>query len=207
MLEGRMNKIKFKLQNKEPLVVALVLFVCSFIIGILVSKLGSKLLMDGFDNLNQNYFNRITDMDIAYGDLFRYIIFSNYKKFIIFWLLCITILAVPYMGLSIIKQGFQVGFLFSALIMQYHFKGFILMLVYIFPQGLIYIPIMLYCLKTGYDISFQIRTSNNSDGLHNIFILRNYRKLIILLIIGIFIGAIIETFIGSFLLRRVLTLF
>ncbi len=202
-----MNKMKFKLQNKEPLAMALVLFVCSFIIGILVSKLGSKLLLDGFDNLNRNYFNRITDMDIAYGDLFQYILVSNYKKFFIFWLLSITILAVPYMALSIAKQGFQVGFLLSALIMQYNFKGFVLMLVYIFPQGLIYIPIMLYCLKAGYDISFQIRTSNKEDGLHNFYMLRNYRKLIILLIIGIFVGAFIETFVGSFLLRKVLTLF
>lgn len=202
-----MNKMKFKLQNKEPLAIALVLFVCSFIIGILVSKIGSKLLMDGFDSLNQNYFNRISNMDIAYGDLFQYIIFSNYKKFIIYWLLSITILAVPYMALSIIKQGFQFGFLLSALIMQYKFKGFVLMLVYIFPQGLIYIPIMYYCLKAGYDIAFQIRTSNNGDSLHNISMLRNYRKLIILLTIGILIGAIIETFIGSFLLKKVLTLF
>lgn len=205
-MEGPMNKIKLKLQNKEPVAVALVLFVCSFIIGIVTSRLGSKFLLSGFDSLNKEYFERITNMNIKYGDLFQYIITSNLKKFIIFWLLNITILAVPYMAFSIIKKGFQTGFLMSALIMQYNFKGFVLMMVYVFPQGLIYIPVMYYCLKTGYQIAVSIRSSN-TNSLHNIYMLRNYRKMLILLIIGIFVGAIIETFFGSFLLKKTLLLF
>lgn len=201
-----MNKIRLKLQNKEPLAIALVLFVCSFIFGIIFSRLGSNLLLYEFEYLNEGYFERITNMDIAYGDLFQYILINNYKKFIIFWLLSITILAVPYMALSILKKGFQLGFLISALVMQYNFKGFLLMMVYIFPQGLVYIPVMYYCLKTGYQIVAEIRM-NNTNSLHNIYMLRNYKKLLILLIVGIFIGAVLETFIGSFLLKKMLLLF
>ena len=201
-----MNKIKFKLQSKEPLAIALVLLACSFIVGIVVSRLGSNLLLHEFDSLNQEYFERITNTEIVYGDLFQYIIVSNYKKFFIFWLLSITILAIPYMFLSIVKRGFQLGFLLSALMMQYQGKGLLLMLVYLFPHALIYIPIIYYCLKIGYQVSINIR-NNNTNSLHNIYMLRNHSKLLILLVVGIFIGSIVETFIGSFLLKRVLLLF
>lgn len=201
-----MNKLRLKLLNKEPLAVALVLFTISFLIGIIFSKVGAKLLLDGFDSLNENYFERITDSDIDYLDLLQYILITNYKKFIIFILLSITILAIPYMVFLITKMGFQLGFLFCALCMQYEWKGFLLMFVYVFPQALIYVPVILNALKSGYEIALSMNSSKAS-GLQNFYILRNYKKLIILLTAGIFLGAILEAFIGSLLIKKVLSLF
>lgn len=201
-----MNKIKLKLQNTEPVAIALVLFVFSIIIGIVVSRIGANLLSNDFERMNETYFKQILQAEINYGDLFWYILFQNLKRFFIFLLLCVTILALPYMVLCIGKTGFELGFLLSALMMEYHGKGLLLMLVYVFPQGIIYIPVILYSLKMGYDIAVNSGT-NNSTNIHNTNMLRKYGKLVILLITGICLGTLLETFLGSFLLRKVLQLF
>ena len=45
-----------------------------------------------------------------------------------------------------------------------------------------------------------------APSLHNITMLKKYYKLIIILIGAIAIGAVLETFIGSFIVRKALSL-
>lgn len=202
-----MNKVKQSLQSREPMAIALVLFISSMIIGILCSRLGSGFLIDGVDSLSEDYFIIIKQMDIEYGSLFLYTVGTHLKSFFLFFAACITVLGIPYMVYKIISTGFYIGFLLSALCLQYQLKGLLLAAAYVCPQALIYVPVMIGCLKYGYQVAAEISANSEHSIMHCIGILLKNKKLIIILFIGILAGALTETFLGSFLLRKVLVLF
>ncbi|MBE5960352.1 MAG: hypothetical protein E7256_03035 [Lachnospiraceae bacterium] len=202
-----MNKVKQSLQSREPMAIALVLFISSMIIGILCSRLGSGLFIDGVDSLNDSYFSVIKQMDIEYGSLFFYTAGTHLKSFFLFFAISITVLGIPYIVYKIISAGFYMGFLLSALCLQYQLKGILLAAAYVCPQALIYVPVIIGCLKYGYHVAAEVSAGSEHSISHCIGILLKDKKLIIILLIGVIAGALVETFLGSFLLRKVLLLF
>lgn len=202
-----MRQFDIQLRRKEPMKLALVLFLLSLLIGGVYAKITQNLLSIGIDSVSSRYFNTIKNMDIQYWDLFRYISFSCGKSFFFIWVISLTILGIPYLGWLIISKGFQIGYLLTSLVITYHWKGVILYLSYQLPHSLVYVPVALLCLKYCYQLTMEMNHGQVTPSLHNISLLKKYAKLIIMLLLALFVGALMETFLGSFFIRKALSLF
>jgi len=103
--------------------------------------------------------------------------------------------------------GFTTGFFISSVAMQYGIKGLLLILAYIFPHGLIYIPVVILCLYNGYRLSKTIYYDNPGSLSLIIRQLKSYMFLLIFLVALILLGSFLEAYAGSFFLKKILVLF
>lgn len=193
--------------KKEPFMYAIFLFFISLILGGIFAKFTHNLLSVGIDSISSRYFNTIKKMDIQYWDLFKYILISLYKSFFILWVMCLTILGLPYIIWAIVSKAFQFGYLFTALTMVYGGKGVLLSIAYLFPQGILYLPVAFFSIKYGYQLTMEMNHGQTNPSLHNIIMLKKYLGIIAVLLAALLVGALVETFIGSYLVRKVLELF
>lgn len=149
-------------------------------------------------------FAEIVRENIDYSGLFLYVLSNNLREFAVFWMLSITVLGIPYIILKIIIFGFSTGFFISAIAMQYGFKGFLLILAYKFPHGIIYLPIILLCIYKGYNLSRSIYYENRDYMGAIIRQLKSYLLLLLFLIVLLVLGSFLEAYAGSFLLKKTL---
>lgn len=181
------------------------------IIGLLFGVLFANLFQSYYYDLMMNYhsviFTDIVRENIDYSGLFLYVLGKNYREFIVFWLLSITILGIPYMVLKLISFGFSTGFFISSIAMQYGVKGILLIMAYLFPHGIIYIPIIILSLYKGYSLSKAIYYDNRYYVGTIAKQLKSYMFLLIFLAVLILLGSFLEAYIGSFFLKKTLGLF
>lgn len=202
-----MNQLGTQMKRKEPMRLALVLFLLSLLIGGIFAKLSQNLLSIGIDSISSRYFNTIKNMDIHYWDLFRYILFSCFKSFFLVWVISLTILGLPYLGWLIISKGFQFGYLLAALVMTYGGKGIVLFLTYLLPHGIIYVPVAFFCMKCCYQLTMEMNHGQATPSLHNIGMIKKYFRVILFMLAALVVGALLETFVSSFFIRKTLMLF
>jgi len=208
MMVGKKMKM-FKLQLNRPNVIQL--SVILLIIGLFLGILCANVFQDHFTKRLQvyedNVFTEIAGSEINHAGLFRYVLGNNFSDFVMFWLLSITILGIPYMALKITSFGFFSGFFISAVTMEYGFKGIILVLVYFFPHGLMYLPIALICLYRGFLLSREIYQSSHTSLGSVLKPIRADLVIIILLAIALVFASFLEAYPGAYLLKKALGLF
>lgn len=200
---------QFKLQIHRLSILQIAVFL--LILGVFFGVLCANLFYENYESKIQSYeekvFPEITSNDIDYSNFFLYVVGKNFDNFIIFWLLCITILGIPYIALKITSFGFFAGFLISAVTMQYGIKGIILILAYLFPHGLIYLPIALISLYKGFELCKTIYRSNHTNIGGIIRPMKSYIIIILLLAVALLFGSFLEAYPGAYLLKKALGLF
>ena len=202
-----MRRIKFQFQRLNILQGALILLICGLFFGVLCANVFRGSFEMELRDYQLTVFTDIYKNDVDYSGLFRYILVRNLKEFLLFWLLGITILGIPYMALKIGIFGFYTGFFISTVTMQYGLKGLLLILVYEFPHGLIYLPVGIISLLKGYELCRKIYHDNRSHLIGLFRIIKPYLFLILLLALALLLGGFLEAYAGSFLLKKVIHLF
>lgn len=202
-----MNKWNKQFRKLDEVKQGGLLLLLGIVLGILVAKVFKNLYWDQLDFFDTGYFDRIRSVKIEYGVLLKYVFWKNYRIYLIFWVLCATALGIPYIVLSILYCGFQGSFFVYTILMKYGFKGILLILGYTFPHYIIYIPVMFLCLRSGYWLStsmYRDTRLNRRGKLEKIG-----KHLIIIILLGgiVMIGGLLETYVGSFILRKVLVFF
>jgi len=187
--------------------ISILLIIIGLLIGVLIANLFNSFYYDLIMNYNNVIFSDIVKEDIDYTGLFLYVLGRNYREFIVFWLLSVTILGIPYMIIKLITFGFSTGFFISSIAMQYGLKGILLILAYLFPHGLIYIPVIILSLYKGYGLSRAIYYDNRYHMGSIIRQLKSYIFLLVFLAVLILLGSFLEAYAGSFLLKKTLGLF
>lgn len=174
-------------------------------LGVLFANVFKSFYYDRMMSYHNEIFTDIVRERIDYKGLFIYVLGKSLREFAVFWLLSITILGIPYMIIKIIAFGFSTGFFISAIAMQYGFKGLLLILVYKFPHGLIYLPLIILCLYRGYNLSKSIYYESR-DYIGTIRRqLKSYMMLWLFLIALLVLGCFLEAYVGSFLLKKALS--
>jgi len=202
-----MKKLKLQLNNLSVLQISTFLLIFGVFLGVLCANIFKNSYVGQIQNYETNVFSKITSGDIDYAGLFRYILGKNFGNYFTFWLLTITILGIPFMALKITSFGFFTGFFISAVTMQYGFKGILLVIVYVFPHGLLYLPIALLCLYKGYELSRKIYHENRTSIGGIARLVRSYLVIILLLAVVLLIASFLEAYPGAFLLKKALGLF
>lgn len=202
-----MRRVKFQLHRLNVVQLAILLLICGLFFGVL----SANFFRESFEAQLRNYqitvFTDIYQKDVDYPGLFWYILAENMKGFILFWMLSITILGVPYMALKVSIFGFYTGFFISAVTIQYGLKGLLLVLVYEFPHGLIYLPVAIISLYKGFELCRKIYHDNRSHLIGLFSIIRLYVFLIFLLALALLIGSFLEAYVGSYLLKKTIHIF
>lgn len=175
--------------------------------GVLAANMFQSFYYDRMMNYQNIIFTEIVRDNIDNSGLFLYILGENFREFLVFWLLSITILGIPYMVLKLIAFGFSTGFFISAIAMQYGFRGVLLILAFEFPHGIIYLPIILLCLHKGYGLSRSIYYENRNYMGAILKQLKSYILLWIFLSVLLILGSFLEAYMGSFILKKTLGLF
>ena len=202
-----MKQLKLQWDRLGVTQVSVIILAFGLFFGILVANIFRDKCIELLQNYEADVFFKIVSNHIDYEGLFRYVLVRNLKDFMIFWLLSITILGIPYMALKITSFGFITGFLISAVSMQYGVKGLLLILVYAFPHGLFYLPIALISLYRGFHLCRAIYHENRASLQGIIKRLRINLFLLLMLAAALLLASFLEAYPGAFLLKKVLNLF
>lgn len=202
-----MKQIRLKLLRLNVAQISVILVIIGLFLGVLFANLFQSFYYERMMAYHNVIFTEIVAENINYSALFFYILKENFKEFIVFWMLSITILGIPYMVLRLVYFGFSIGFFISAIAMQYGLKGILLILAYEFPHGLIYLPIIIFSLYKGFDLCKSIYYDNRNFSGMIMLQLKNYTLLIVFLAMLLLLGSFLEAYVGSFFLKKTLGLF
>lgn len=199
-----MKQIKSQLKGLSLIQILIALLILGLALGALYANIFKESYFDQIASYNATVFKDIASQGIDYKGLFWYSLGRHFKELVIFWLLCFTILGIPYMIYRIVVFGFYTGFFISAATINYGFKGILLIIVYIFPHGLIYLPIALFSLYKGFTLCRSIYFENR-NYLGNIkMLIKSHVIIFLLLSLLLLLGTFFETYIGAFLLKKTL---
>lgn len=198
---------KLQLNRLNVLQICIFLLIFGLFLGILCANIFKENYVGQIQNYETDIFSKIASNDIDYAGLFRYILGKNFNGFLVFWLLSITILGIPYMALKVTSFGFFAGFFISAITMEYGLKGILLVLVYVFPHGLLYLPIALISLYKGFELCRTIYHDSRTNISGIAKLLRSYAAIILILAAALLVASFLEAYPGAFLLKKALGLF
>ena len=198
-----MNYVNMLLKKFGEKKTGLILFNVGLAIGIILSKLLKGLYWNDLDLLNLNYIDYLRNMEIDYDVLRRYVLLKDFKNYILIWALAFTKIGVGSIILILVYYGIQVGFFMSVLLMGYGFRGIVLIFGYTFPQIILYLPILILTFQGGYWLCKSLYY-NEFYKKSRVEIIGKY--IVFILILGVFlsIGALLETYVGSFILIKIL---
>ena len=202
-----MKQLKLQLHRLSVIQIMVFLLIVGLFLGVLCANIFSENYTVQMRNYEENVFSEITSKQLDYSGLFRYVLGKNFNDFIVFWLLSITILGIPYMALKITSFGFFTGFFISTVTMQYGIKGLLLVLVYVFPHGLVYLPIALISLYKGFGLCRTIYHDNRTYVGGITKLVKSHLMIILLLAVALLVGSFLEAYPGAFLLKKTLGLF
>jgi stage II sporulation protein M len=202
-----MNYIKLQLRKLGEVKLGLFILAAGILAGFLFARIFKGFYWDSMYLTDTNYLERIRETAIDYPVLLRYVLWNVFRSFILFWILCATAIGIPYMVFCILYGGFQCGFFLTVILMRYGFKGILLIFGYTFPHYLLYIPVIFLCLRTGYWLckSMYYDTKVGKRGKAERIV--RHLLLIAALAIVLLIGGLLETYVSSFLLKKILVLF
>jgi stage II sporulation protein M len=187
--------------------IGIIILLAGILIGILFAKIFKGFYWNQIDILDSSYFSKIRTTQINHSVLFQYVMWKNFRIYFLFWIFCITALGIPYMALSIWYAGFQSGFYLAVILMRYGLKGLLLLFGYTFPHFIIYIPVAFLCLRSGYWLcrSMYYDVKMNRRGKAE----RIAKQMILVLLLGVALifGGLLETYSGSYILKKILLLF
>ena len=200
--EGPMRKFNQAIQGIQKTQVALILFFTGLVIGILCANFARSAYMMDLKVVNRAYYEIMDNTKIDQVELLRYTLISNARQFLIYWVLCITILGLPYIVFSVAYKGFEIGFFLSALTLLYGAKGIILFFACQLPQALIYVPVMLLSLKKGYELTQQITANSKNHLKFQRKMMMEYLAVMAILFVFLAIGSIVETYFGLLVVKK-----
>ena len=201
-----MNFFRMQFRKMGEIKFGIVLLIAGGILGFIIAKVLKGFYWDNINILNASYLKKIRDAKIEYSDLLGYVYWNIFKPFILFWIVSVTALGIPYIGLCLVYLGFQSTFFVTIVLMKYGFKGILLIIGYTFPQYILYIPVIFLCLRSGFYLCRSIHYQGISKkGRSEIII----KQVAFILALGILLGlgGLLETYTNTFLLRKILGLF
>jgi stage II sporulation protein M len=181
----------------------LVIFIIGFISGCffltIISTEEKTIIADQITNfianINNNTLNNIT--------IFKNNLISNLLYIIILWILGLSIIGIIINIFLIYLKGFILGFTISSIVLTYKIKGILFNLIYVFPNELLKILMLItigvYSLTLSISILREILKKNNNK-LRTLF-----KRYTIILIISIFLCCLTSLF-EAFVLPNILNL-
>ena len=182
-----------------------IIFMLSFIVGIIVANIFGKEKLSQYGIVNTFFLQQFKYSDINIYELFAYIFKLRIPIFIGISLIGMTNIWLIIHSMFIAWNGFSFGFLSVAAISSLGFKAIILMLVFLFPQYLIYTPC--YCVLFSAQWQFHKNSELYSTDSHKNkkYLMLGLSFLILCLVISF--GILTESYLNPYIIKKILKLF
>ena len=201
-----------KIRMEKELVIRIsVLFLFGFAIGGILFRGMNLWELDTPAEEKEAYLKALLTQELSL-DLFFYVTWEKLKGILIFLCIMMTWLNLPFLYLTVFRQGLLLGYLFICFVCLYHAKGLLLVLGYYFPQALFDIPLWLYCFsiawklhKSDDSISEPVNDAQiRSISLHNKIRLHLDGKRVMLIMVLCIAAGTVEATIGTLFLQKIL---
>lgn len=204
--EMQFAKKSFRLNPGQRNILAL--FCAGLLAGILVLYIGKSILLENTGLFDEDTLYHMKYMTVDSSALFCYILRKRIGK-----LLILAVLSTTYLGLAacmgtVFWYGMSAGVLLASLTIRYGVKGIVLAVISIFPQYLIYVPVMLVML-TWCETVFRGIYHRNGGGYEAVnkgFLLRQTGQLAAI-IAAMTAGCLAEGYINPYILKGFLKIF
>lgn len=186
------------------------LFLGSFLLGVLIMNMGNETLLSGEGIFSQASVIRLRYMEIDSGRFFRYVLEHRMGEGAVLLLLSGTGFGVISIYACIVWQGILAGMTITAAVIRYGIKGLLLLLGCLFPHQLLLIPAQVMLLGWCYENCTRGRMAGKyaSPGHRNIR--QQYLKQaigLLWIVMVIFIGCILESYVNPILLSDLVKIF
>lgn len=179
----------------------LIIFMVSFLVGILFTNLFGKAYILGVGVVGEYFLLHFRYTQINYNSLFAFVFQRRIKLFLLVVILGITNLRNLVVFCLFIWLGFSSGVLLSVAIIKFGIKGILICLGATLPQFLIYIPLIII----GADKMLDNKMSKMSNRLT--WKKQKWPQYCLFILIGILImtlGILAESYINPIILKKIL---
>ena len=184
------------LPNKRINRVILILFIIGFISGCLFLTIVNTDEKEIIISQITNFISNINNNSIDNLDLLKNSLINNYVYVIVLWILGLSILGVIINIFLVYIKGFILGFTLSSIVLTYKTKGILFSLVYVFPNELIKVLVILllgvYSLTLSLDIVKELLKKNNNE-LRKVF--KRYVVILCISIILMGVSSLYESYV------------
>lgn len=186
-----------------------------FLLGLFLMNFGKKALLDNTDLLSEYTLYEMKYTVIDGNAFFWYVLQKRVGMVLVLALLSTTWLGMAATWACAAWLGVCGGMLVMASILRYGLKGIVLILVGLFPQGIVYFPVIFLLLQWSYQfcltLYFPYRLSTNNlsaveESAKGILIRKKVLQLLALLGVVI-IGCFLEGYVNPKLVISLLKIF
>lgn len=199
-----MTKIKMPVNKIRPDKAAVLLFFLGTVLGISAALIFRSTFKEKLDLFPHG---AVSSTVIDYGRLLNMVLVKNLKTYFMLWIFCLTTLGIPALSIFLSYKGLGTGFLLAVFIMQYGIRGILLYLTCLFPQCVIYIPVYILAMISGYRLCRALYHSGQLNDKSRKRIILDKLPMFIILAVLLAAGGLTETYINSTLMERVLLFF
>ncbi len=197
---------RFRIQmEKLPF---LQIFMVGLAVGILGMNFGKSILLENTGLLDEYTLYSMKYMSVDGKALFYYVLRERLGSVVV-----LAVLATTYLGLFLCVgaafwYGMAAGAFLAAAVIRYGLKGILLAVVSVFPQYLVYIPVLfhllLWCEMLCRGIYFQ---KNFHQERGNRLLKSKYIMQLVMLCLLMIVGCVLESFINPQILSGLLKIF
>lgn len=202
-----MNQIKLKFNRMNDADRGLAIIVIGLILGLICANLFQGLYIGQIDMVDSDYLLKLKDTTIDHKVLLEYVQWKNIKLFIIFFVGALTPMGITFIALSCFYIGFQISFFLSVIIIEQGIKGIILIIGYTLPHYILYGIITYFSLRCGYWLNKNIYQGLHMNRRNKIKFILLEIMIVLVLLFGVILGGYLETYVGSYLLRKIVGIF
>lgn len=185
----------------------MVLYLIGVFFGAILAHIFKDFFLNNVEIFRESFNHKLMTLDIDCGVLFGYVMWSNTKQFLWLFLFSVTSLGVPYIICKISYSGFTTGLLLSTAIFHYNAKGVLLFVLYIFPQGILYIPVWYLLYLQSYHLNESLLQNPINYRKNRMKIIMERLPSFLLLFIILFIAGLLEVYINSPIVQWGLNIF
>ena len=176
------------------------------ILGIYSVKYMGEFERNDLLNYLMNFIDPSNANGISYKLIFLQSIKNNLPVIIFLWFLGLTIVGIPIIIIIDLLKGFTVGFTFSFMISGLGKSGIGIAILGVLPQNLIYIPCIIFGSVVSMEFSVMLLKNKFNkqwaSSISNRIIY--YSVIFIVIIIFLFIGIIIESYITPYFVKNLI---
>ena len=184
----------------------LTLFCAGLVAGILVINMGKSILLGDGGMFDESTLYHLKYMTVDSNALFCYV----FRKRLI-RILGLAVLSTTYLGLvacmgASLWYGFSAGAFLTTLAIRYGIKGILLAVISMFPQYLIYVPVILALLFWCVELFWGIYVRGEYSAADRGFLVKKTGRLLLLILVLV-IGCLMEAYMNPYLLMGFLKIF
>ncbi len=190
---------KRKINKNKLLIKLLIISIISIILGLLYIAILNSSNKQLIGNNLETFFTSLNKLN--YTKAFINCIISNLLYVILIWILGISIIGIFLIIFIVVLKSFSLGFTISSIIYFYKLKGILLACIYMIP---LIINLFIIIVISYYGILFSKNLNKllflkKEISFRNV--IKNYIKILLIVIIGILISSILEIYVVPLILK------